>query len=235
MWKWLGIVAIASVGILAAQSAPKQEVAKEQVGSSTQVSTTSNNKQNDPKVAMVVKQKNTAPQDEHGAENAEDIQVQKSNLNLTRWLIGVGGVQAIILFFTIRAIDKQTGTNQHIERAWVMVELRCGPGANLLTGDQIEHGVTTLNTSVMGVEIHCTNDGNSPAWIIEKSARLVVVGPNELPEKSQLTSADIIQNAPEPLGPGRETVFKWDAMGEGRHSIKTATLIYGNYILDSLF
>jgi hypothetical protein len=228
MLKSLAVLAIASIGVLAAQSLPKQAIAKEPIGASAQVSTTPDNKQGDSKVTVIVKQENAAPQEGHGAENPDDIQIQKSNLRLTGWLVIVGGLQAVILFFTIRAINKQNATNQHIERAWVMVELRCGPETHLFTGEHTENGVTKPSVTMMGVEMHSINDGNSPAWISEKSARVVVAREDELPLIPVIGPNDIIQNQPDPLGPGRDSVFKWDATGEGQYSpLQAATLIYG--------
>lgn len=88
--------------------------------------------------------------------------------------------------------------------------------------------VERSTTSLMEVELYCVNDGTSPAWITEKSARLVIVKQGELPPKPILTPSDIIQSEIEPMGPRRDSTFKWDAIGEGRHSPTTAaTLIYG--------
>ena len=44
----------------------------------------------------------------------------------------------------------------------------------------------------------------------------------------QLAKADILTETPEPMGPGRDSTFEWDAIGKGRHTpLQKATLIYG--------
>jgi hypothetical protein len=113
------------------------------------------------------------------------------------------------------------------ERAWVMAELRCRPETFLTTHASTYQGVTTHTTSVAKIELYCVNDGNSPAWITEKSARLVVVREGELPKFPELAKEDILADELEPMGPGKDNVFTWDINGKGYHSIDTATLIYG--------
>jgi hypothetical protein len=171
------------------------------------------------------------PQEPHGAENPDDIQIQKSNLRLTGWLVIVGGIQAVILFFTIRAINQQTDANRNIERAWVMAELRCSPVALLAHGD----GPEGPTVGVMSVELHCTNDGNSPAWITERSARVIIAGEGELPPIPQLMEEDILTEIPEPMGPGRESTFRGARWGrEGIRLLRkphssTGSLDIGTY------
>ena len=113
------------------------------------------------------------------------------------------------------------------ERAWVMAELRCRPDTSIATHTSIYQDVTTRTTTVSQIELYCVNDGNSPAWITEKSARLVVVRQGELPKFPELASEDILADGLEPMGPGKDNVFTWDINGKGSHSIDTATLIYG--------
>jgi hypothetical protein len=114
------------------------------------------------------------------------------------------------------------------ERAWVMADLRCSTASHFLHGDHTENGVAAQTLDITGLELTCVNDGNSPAWITEKAIRLVVMKPGEnLPTNPTLTSKDIVQDHVEPLGPGRETKKVLDLRGEGRHSLNTATLIYG--------
>jgi hypothetical protein len=113
------------------------------------------------------------------------------------------------------------------ERAWVMAELRCRPETFLTTHASTYQGVTTHTTSVARIELCCVNDGNSPAWITGKSARLVVVRQGELPKFPELAREDVLADELEPLGPGKDNIFTWDINGKGYHSIDTATLIYG--------
>jgi hypothetical protein len=207
-----------------AQSAPKQRVAQQQVGSTAEVATGADKSKDDPKVTVFVEQQNSAPKDAHSKDEPSDIAIQRANLHLTAWLVFVGFIQAVILAFTILAINRQTSANRNIERAWIMAELRCAPGTNLAQWNEPDG---TTKTSIP-IELYCINEGNSPAWITEKSARMVIIS-GELPKIPELARGDILGDADavEPLAPGRDFKLDWIATGIGRHSIQTATLIYG--------
>jgi len=82
--------------------------------------------------------------------------------------------------------------------------------------------------TTFAVELHCTNDGRSPAWVKEKSARMIIVKHEEIPPIPELTEEDIIDKGYDPVGPGKDAIpFTWDATGTGKHSTRTATIIYG--------
>ncbi len=105
-----------------------------------------------------------------------------------------------------------------------MAELSLSPGANLVLWTE-PNNETKTNISV---KLRYINDGSSPAWITEKSARLVIVSRGEqLPAIPQLAKEDILDKGMDPVGPGKEDNFEWSATGNGRHSIQTATIIYG--------
>lgn len=123
------------------------------------------------------------------------------------------------------ATNKQADHVAASERAWILAGLSVPSGPNL------SHWTDATGESKMTVSINirCTNDGHSPAWITSKSARLVIVKEGEaLPPVPQLTKEDVIDEVVEPVGPGKDsTPSEWNATGNGRHSTQTSTIIYG--------
>jgi hypothetical protein len=105
-----------------------------------------------------------------------------------------------------------------------MAELSLSPGANLIHWTE-PNGVIKTHISV---KLRYINDGSSPAWITGKSARLLIVSAGEeLPLIPQLAKEDILEEGVDPVGPGKDDAFEWNATGNGRHSINTVTIIYG--------
>lgn len=119
----------------------------------------------------------------------------------TGLLVFVGAVQAVILFLTIRAINRQTTTAQNSERAWVMANLE---GDTSKWADRKTHIVegsgTGGDTTGIWVVLSCMNEGKSPAWIDEKRVKFEIV--RVLSPKPNLEAKDIIQVGPEPIGTG---------------------------------
>lgn len=150
---WL-ILALATVGIATAQGTPKNGVSKEQASPSTEKPLAADDKQGDSKVTVIVKQENASPENPTKDQDGENIRIQRRVATFTAWLVGVGILQAIILGFTIRAINGQNETNKSIERAWVMAELRCSPTTSLITGTRIVGTVESVSTSLMQVELY---------------------------------------------------------------------------------
>jgi hypothetical protein len=226
--KYAALLVLATVGIIAAQSAPEQRVTKEQKSLTAEKPATANDKQGDSKVTVIVKQENAASDNSKKEQDDENIKIQRRIAIFTALLVIVGLIQAVVLWLTIKAVNRQTATNQHIERAWVMADLKFSTASHFFHGDHMENGVSTQTISLMGVELHCVNDGNSPAWITEKALRLIILGrAGELPAKPSLSSKDVVQHEPEPLGPGGSSKKVLDIQGEGRHSLTTSTLVYG--------
>ena len=58
---------------------------------------------------------------------------------------------------------------------------------------------------------------------------MIVISEESLPRfPPALGWDDIIQHGPEPVAPEQVTIFEWKhPKGNGRHSIKTLTLVYG--------
>jgi hypothetical protein len=143
----------------------------------------------------------------------------------------VGGLGIVAAFVTLRKLERQTAATEkqasHMiasERAWIMAELSLTPGANLAHTTESKTNQVKTNISV---RLHCINDGSSPAWITEKSARLVIVS-GDLPPIPQLAKGDILDEGNDPVGPGKDAEpFEWNASGNGRHSTQTQTIIYG--------
>jgi hypothetical protein len=209
------------------QGTPKKGVAKQEINTPPQEPSSANTERPPSPVTVIVRQETAPPDNANKEQDDENIRIQRKIAVFTAFLVLVGLIQAAILWFTIRAVNRQTATNQHIERAWVMAELRVSPATSLLTGTSTYQGTTTQTTSAMGLRLYCVNDGNSPAWITEKSARLVVVRRGDLPRFPELSREDILADDLEPMGPGKDNVFVWDINGKGYHSIDTATLVYG--------
>jgi hypothetical protein len=157
-------------------------------------------------------------------------------INLGLAAIGAFGIGIGIL--SLNKLERQTKATEdaakaslrqieHLlasERAWLLVELTCPTNCSLLGYDEDGQHITYLNS----VQLRCTNVGNSPAWVKEKSARLGKFAKGELPINPQLTGEDVLSRTPEPIGPGKDSVFKWDASGRGSHSpFGAATILYG--------
>jgi hypothetical protein len=195
-----------------------------------------------PSAAVVVPEHNDRPALQPEAEKHIEADVQVITapakdrydkapvwINFALAVIGVLGIGAA--FVTLRKLERQTAATEkqanHMiaaERAWILAELSLSPGANLIFTNEPKTKEIKTNISV---RLHCINDGSSPAWITEKSARLVIVS-GELPKIPQLTKEDILDEGMDPLGPGKDAApFEWNASGNGRHSIQTHTIIYG--------
>jgi hypothetical protein len=80
-------------------------------------------------------------------------------------------------------------------------------------------------TTGVYVELTCGNQGKSPAWITEKRAAFQIV--KELPREPDMSSTEIIQHEPEPMGTGAASTYKWSTECEGRHGPHSLTVLYG--------
>jgi len=121
------------------------------------------------------------------------------------------------------AVAAQASTDVVInsERAWISADISFQTGAHIFDGTS---GNGSMTTGVY-VELMCSNQGKSPAWIIEKRAAFRIV--KELPQEPDMSSAEIIQHEPEPMAAGASSTYKWSTVCEGRHGPHTCTLLYG--------
>jgi len=151
--------------------------------------------------------------------------------NISLFVVGFAGIIAAIV--TLRKLERQTAATEkqanHMiasERAWIMAELSLSSNGLPLTqwNDHAAGGVPKTN---IYVNLRCINDGDSPAWITEKSARLFIGSGDELPVTPKLAKEDILEEGFDPLGPGKDAVYEGNITGTGRHSTQTATIIYG--------
>src|ERR1700675_2736329 len=134
-------------------------------------------------------------------------------------------MQALILAFTIRAINKHTTTNQNIERAWIMADLRIPLDADVLHSvNQKDQATPSIQPSVT---LNCANKGRSPAWITERYGLFIVVREGELPKEPVIATSDIISNESEPVAPGEPAAsVDWQPIADGRHIILTTHAVF---------
>ena len=142
---------------------------------------------------------------------------------------------AIIAFFTIClfvGVWVQIRTSRNIERAWVMVDISCDPGAEIVNTS----GDGTVSTGLMGTKIKCRNTGNSPGWITEKNIKLAILR-RPLPKHLSLDEPLTVITDLEPLSPGEPVEEKLDLVANGRHQRPevSATIVYGRVIYRDIF
>lgn len=78
------------------------------------------------------------------------------------------------------------------ERAWVLVEITGQNGKpRLIHGESVNFGVRTWSVTV---DISCSNQGRTPAWIVER--RISLLPHIQVPEKPPLDSATLIATEP---------------------------------------
>jgi hypothetical protein len=95
------------------------------------------------------------------------------------------------------------------ERAWVMVDLDKVPGAGFfLYGSTVERGEKRYHASVR-VRCICTNQGKTPAKIIEKRAALILVTPDNPLLLIPNLDIEIEDPVPHYLQPEREHKSDW--------------------------
>jgi hypothetical protein len=181
-------------------------------------------------------QRNTAAADNHAATTGQQASDEdRTTQDKLAWFTGVlavvGVLQLAVMFLTWRVYSRQAGimeqqivTTRNIERAWIMADLSCASGCNVMNNTDQSGEITT---SVMEVELRCSNSGRSPAWITRKLARLVISSEQGLPVKPNLGERDVIDSTLEPIAPGGECKFVWSPIGNGRQSIGNQIVIYG--------
>jgi hypothetical protein len=235
------ILAIAAVGIALAQSnAPEKRVAVKPTSLSAEKSAAPNAAQNNPPVTVIVEQDNAAihkPPEQHDEESAR---IQRKLVTFTGWLVVVGFLQGIILAFTVIAINRQTGSTQNAERAWVMADLEWDLKKWSDGEPHIYIGTGTEGDSTgIYVVLSCKNEGSSPAWIDEKRAKFEIV--SALPPRPVLNPEDIKGGTGiEPIGTGRTalphtTEVKFQPIASGHIEDGKMGVIYGVVFYRDIF
>lgn len=153
-------------------------------------------------------------------------------LYLWATIIGVGIALGALRFLiksanaAERAADaakKSADAILNVERAWVFASVKHSETGPHSFAQGVIEGVTTVTVFI---DVVCTNEGKTPAWIIEKHLGMGFF--DVIPETPPLVECQISQYEPEPLGAGK--VAKWinlnpscnGIMGQGQ-----TMLIYG--------
>jgi hypothetical protein len=122
------------------------------------------------------------------------------------WLIAViTAVYVVITYLSFKAIKKQANIAQDTinaliagQRAWVMVDIEFNPTGVVVTSMRGETQIHSIQ-----VKMNYRNDGQTPAWITERRARLFVLTDNTIPEFPDLSKADAIAHGTIPLSVGQ--------------------------------
>src|SRR5713101_4263503 len=146
-------------------------------------------------------------------------------------LVFIGAVQAGILVWTIKAINRQTITAQNSERAWVMAQID-GDREKWSDGKVhiVEGSGTSGDSTGTWIILSCHNEGKSPAWIYEKRVKFEVV-PRVNPDPD-FASLPIVFKGREPIGIGQATIPNVTKLhrleiAEGRAKSGDMMVIYG--------
>jgi hypothetical protein len=123
--------------------------------------------------------------------------------------VGIGGTIAAVR--TLRSIEKQTvalqqsvGIAINSERAWVMVDLEKAPGGGFVaTGTGAESGGAVHHSTRSRIRCVRSNQGKTPARIVEKRACLILTAPDTPLPKEPNIDIDISRRyAPLPANRG---------------------------------
>jgi hypothetical protein len=152
-------------------------------------------------------------------------------------LINAASTTVIALFTVIAAIIFyfQLKTTRNSERAWLMAELEWAddrPGKfGWGNGGSVQGATTWARLS-----LNCSNDGKTPAWIVQKRVRMEIV--ETVPPKPQFPPANLEwefeASEPEPLAPGKRNhpvSFDITCQGKWNFEVETMTdrelIVYG--------
>jgi hypothetical protein len=146
-------------------------------------------------------------------------------------IVGIGAVIAAI--WTLRTLNQQTIAARKAaealvssERAWVMVDVQRQPGAGfILDGTSTDRGGNQLYHTGASVRCVCSNQGKTPAKIIEKRICLLA-GIASLPEEPNL-SIPVVDAEPHYLQSGTPSSQDWLIQGKGGRGIGNMVVIYG--------
>ena len=148
----------------------------------------------------------------------------------TGGLVIVGLIQAAILALTIRVLNRQTASNQNVERAWLMAEIdwdreKWSDGE----GHIVEGTGTDGKHTAIWIVLTCHNEGKSPGWIYEKRLKFEVV--KEIIPTPDFDSAQFVWAGREPIGIGQAfpntTKVPQLAVAEGHARDDYKMIVYG--------
>jgi hypothetical protein len=114
------------------------------------------------------------------------------------------------------------------ERAWIMIDLERVPAVGLLIyGTSTEHGGPERHSISARIRCVCSNQGKTPAKILEKRATLILVTPeNPLPVEPNL-EIEIQDPVPQYLQTRDKSKRDWALSVEGREEVGTMIVVYG--------
>jgi hypothetical protein len=178
------------------------------------------------------------------------VPVRENGIDWRLWvfnglLVIVGGFQVWLLYRTLGAIKRQadimdvqarateTGANAArnsalaliaSERAWVMVDLEKVPTIGLIvTGTRVDGSHDTQ----VRIRCICSNQGKTPAKVIEKRACLVITTPNQPLSQDPILDIRIIDTSPHYLQSGQSSIHDWRIDSEGQVEFGDMIIIYG--------
>jgi hypothetical protein len=161
--------------------------------------------------------------------------------NAPTWVLGIGGI--IVALFTLGVIYKQTVATETAalaakasadaliksERAWVMVNLEKLPGMGFIldesSTDGSGSGIIRYQTNAL-IRCICSNQGRTPAQIIEKRCHLLVVPPDTPLPTSPNLEIELVDPVPHYLHSNEPTKHDWTITGDGERKDSTV-VIYG--------
>jgi hypothetical protein len=114
------------------------------------------------------------------------------------------------------------------ERAWIMVDLERVPGVGrILHNTTIEHGGPERHSVAARIRCVCTNQGKTPAKILEKRAALILVtADNPLPLEPNL-EISLEDAAPHYLQSRDGCKREWTLYADGIEEIGATPVVYG--------
>jgi hypothetical protein len=140
---------------------------------------------------------------------------------LYRWyllatIIGVVGacVGVVILIVQTGLTRRSVNYLVAIERAWVTVTVDWSPAYPGLSNHDNAEGLGHM----VNVRITYKNDGRTPAWIIERRAKLEIFDHMTLPEKPPIKRAEVFAHGTISLSAGQEKSFDTPLDCKGRQT-----------------
>ena len=107
------------------------------------------------------------------------------------------------------------------ERAWVMVDIEWQHGVS-----KVINFDSAIGSSIR-VKCICKNEGNAPAWVLQKRCWLTFV--NQIPEVPDFRFMDIFDREPQSLAKNQFTEYKLNPASNGQ-SCPTNTLIFYGFV-----
>jgi hypothetical protein len=135
----------------------------------------------------------------------QEVAIEWKLVKYTKWLVIVGGLQALILLLTVAVIHIQVITTRNTERAWVMAQI---DGDRKQWRDGKVHIVlgsgTGGDSTGTWIVLSCHNEGKSPGWIYEKKVKFEVF--SSVNPKPDFNSLPTVFKGREPIGIGQSAI-----------------------------